>query len=466
MSFLNPNFLWLLPLALFPLFSLFYKGKPKRSRIVSWLLLVKDEEINRKYRLRRDLLVFLRILILSSILIYLARPLPKKYKFDFLFLEKSPYTTKKSSEVGRVYRALRSYYGERVRFYPGNSPDLEGKRIFIFTTFFSVPQGINSSDRVCYDTLPISNMGISWVGFSRGMDTLYLVLANYSRSDSTYQIFIFIDTLPPDRKSVVVKKGEKGSFAYNLKVPFKRLRLLVEPLDDVTEDNALEFDGSLALEKYALLGESKILDLFFGGFLEKVDREEADVVIAINQIPLLSNRNKICLIFSSNPQLVRSLGVEGVKELRDLKINGFKFPRVLALGNKNVNSLESLQKNTYKELDFEGKKIFVFGFVPDPEDNDFVYIPDFWSHLLKIIRVKPIVKYTAEIEKIGKTQGDTLFLMRPPIEPVLKGELIRVWQWMGIGEILRWIKLIKFVFLALWLALLPLEIWLSRKFMV
>ncbi|MGB9916459.1 MAG: hypothetical protein ACPLI6_03890 [Candidatus Hydrothermia bacterium] len=469
MNFLNPLFIYLLPLSMLPLFSLFFKSKPQKIKIVSWLFLIRYKELDRRRKLHRDLIILLRIFILLTILTFLAKPVPNKYKFDKIFVERSAFTARKNLEIKKIYKNLVSFYGNRVELRSisdVNEYSLSGesdrRRFYYFGTHLWIMSIINEVMKHHWDTVAIRDAGIFDLDFSTFPDSLRIGFFNYNLGDTNFNVTL---------------KNTRGSFTRVLKIPQRSKvyfscpiesgiqEVELEANDDVPVDNRIYLNLSTYNRNFYFSGQNKVIETFFANILRKTSSPQfADVLVYVNRLPATNETNKIVFLFTNSRELCNALELRA-KLIPEARIEGLSFNNIIVFNGSKPTSLKDLLIGVKRGLKVGGNKLIVFGVVPDPAENDLLYVPEFWMDLLREIKVFPTIAYSYDDAKIGKVLNDTLYLIRIPdvrLEDVSFANLSK--KHIPIYEILRYLKIVRAVFLAGIALLILLEAALTKLY--
>ncbi|MDD3648716.1 MAG: BatA domain-containing protein [Candidatus Hydrothermia bacterium] len=474
MTFLNPGIFVLLPLVFFPLLSLFLKAKPSKVRIVSWLLLQKKSSIDRKRKIHRNLLLLLRCVILFLILLFISKPVPKRLRFDEIWVKASPATQSRRPELERFSRAASSYYGERVKFFGGeqeleeqfgrNSP---GQRYYIVSNFSSPVVGLSIKDTVFYDTLSIRNAGVKFVDYSVFSDSFYVYVQNYNLQDSIIRVSLRDSSQDLWSREVLIPKGSIVKVGERLPPEHHTFVFSILTHDDVLYDNHVTVIRPFPQLKYQIVGTNIYLEAFFDEFAAASSKDDAKLLVSVRKVPVPGRATQKVLVFTDRfDESLKLFDVPEAKIAGPLEIAGLNFSKVLLFHEGAITDLHTLLKNATFTTSVEGVLYYILGIVPDPEYNDAVYSPYFWSYILDLVGGSLPVAYTDEGEKAGYISQDTLYLL-----DTLEANTARIFvdgfesNWISRRNIVNTINLTKCVILGLLLLTTLLEAHLSRRFL-
>lgn len=469
MSFLNLLFIYLLPLSMLPLLSLFIKSKPQKIKVVSWLFLIRDKELERRRKLHRDLIILIRIFILLTVLVFLAKPIPQKYKFDKIFVERSVFTAQKDLELQKVYKNLMSYYGSRVelRSTPvGNEYYLLGESdsgsFYYLGTPFWIMTLISEVAKHQWDTIAFRDAGIFDVDFSLFPDSVRIGFFNYNLGDSNLNVIVK-NTSGRFTLRFNIPQNSKVYFSCPIKSGIQEVEL--EASDDVPVDNGICLNLSTHNGKFYFSGRNKALETFFGNILFKTSSPQfADVLVYVNRLPDVDETNKIVFLFTNSRDICSALGLRA-RLIPEARIEGLSFNNFIVFNESKPTSLRDLLAAVKTVLEGSENKLVVFGIVPDPVENDLLYVPEFWIDLLRETKVFPTIAYSYDDARIGKVLNDTLYLLKIPdvrLEDVAVANLSK--KHIPIYELLRYLKIVRAVFLMSIVLLILLEAALTKLY--
>ncbi len=130
MSFLNPVFLYFLPLSLFPvLLHLLGRRLTRRLRF-PWvrLLFAVETEGRKRSRIYELLLLIVRCLAVACLILALSKPMiaPQKVEFDKAYLDVSMSMAPHAKEIRELYATLQENFpGREVRFFADKKLEIQ-----------------------------------------------------------------------------------------------------------------------------------------------------------------------------------------------------------------------------------------------------------------------------------------------------------------------------------------------------
>lgn len=474
MNFLNGFALLFLPLVFLPLLSLFLKAKPSRIQIVSWLLLVTKSEIDRKRRIHRNLIIILRCFILFLILLFVSRPVPAILKFDRIYVKNSPLFEHRRKDIEKFIKETVGYYGDRVRIFTNESEiesllALEGNvsRYYVLSNFSRPLTAYSSKGEFFYDTLFIQNAGIKDVDYSLISDSLYILFHNYNLPDTVFKCIVRDSVGELWTGEVTAGKGEYAQFRIKLPESSGLVSIKILPVDDVDLDNALVFSRPLPGITYHMEGDNIYLRSFFNSFLRSSAKEDARILVSVGKLPIPGrNTDKVIIFTDRYSEFLNNLGVQESAEIGPVEVSGWEFSRILFFQKGYAGDISSLLKKSTFSTTVQNMDYSVIGIVPDPDQNEAVYCPYFWNHILDITNVGLPRRYSIDRNKVGGVFNDTLFIL-----DTLEANTERIYiegfekNWLQRSRFLRTIRLLKTLFAGLILSLVILEAYLSFRFL-
>lgn len=464
-------FIFLLPLALLPLLTLFIKTKPQKFKVVSWLILFKESKVEKRWSFYVSIIILIRVSILAIIILFLSKPIPTKYKFDKILFENSAVTEKEISRIRSYFKLLKGFFGERVECL--NVKELKeyckssvGKnlRVYVICSPFLMPDLLSASSDLFWDTLMIKNAGIIDVEPHVGFDSVTVTFINYNLPDSIFEVRIESSGEVVYSDTLIMNTGETKFKSFPIVHTLTSLKLQLFPQDGVDADNEVDIKVPGTLRSYFIEGENRVVDLFFNTFLIKaVSPEEADIIVSLNKIPKVSKKNKLLVVFTNSEKVCDAIGVRA-KIIKNLQINGLNFNNVLALKDTTFNSIDDFIRSSIMKVSSGGRDIIIVGTLPDFKSNEVLYYPLFWSLLLRELKLWYPVSYSYEREKIGKVVNDSLFLLRfqGDFRQVLGVQEVRK-KYLPRMELSGYIRKFRTIFILALSILIMLELFLYRK---
>ncbi len=411
MSFINSNALYLLPFALLPLLSLFLKKPAGRIFLVSWLFLVDRKEMTRKRRIIKDLIVFLRVLILLLLIVFISKPVPKRLNFDLIYFEMGIFSKAIERQLSKDYNTLKSFYGEKLEAFDsvinGERKNRGTFKMYIISDFSS-PLFLNGGNyEIFYDTISIRNVGIRSIRFEPFNGLVYVSVHNYNYPDSNILLSVREFNI---NEVLLIPPGKNLDFPLyfiNLN-EFVTFSLVVN--DDIEVDNQISFKNFPILT-YFDYGNNELIREFLDLFAVGVDRDSAELLIGYNMIPSPGGNTRIILIFLNKPlnQLNMLAGISP-KYLKEVTFDGINLGSALIFKNKKFDDIQDIIEGVTYEVIIDGIKYIFVGMIPELSGNDIAYCPKFWEHLLNLVNFGPQIAYSISEEVVGKMFNDTLFL--------------------------------------------------------
>lgn len=469
MSFINSNALYLLPVALLPLLSLFLKKPAGRIFLVSWLFLVDRREMTRKRRIIKDLIVFLRVLILLLLIVFISKPVPKRLNFDLIYFERGVFSKAIERQLSKDYNTLKSFYGGKIEAFDSVLNVINGKRkdrgtfkMYIISDFSS-PLFLNGGNcEIFYDTISIRNVGIRSIRFEPFNGLVYVSVHNYNYPDSN--ILLSVRELKIN-EVLLIPPGKNLDFPLYFKSQNEFVSFFLAVNDDIEVDNQISFKN-IPILTYFDYGNNELIREFLDLFAVGVDRDSAELLIGYNMIPSPSGNTRIILIFLNKPlnQLNLFTGISP-KYLKEVTFDGINLGSALIFKSKKFEDIQDIMEGVTYEVIIGGIKYIFVGMTPELSGNDLAYYPKFWEHLLRLVNFGPQIAYSISEGVVGKMFNDTLFLFDTlQANPAAEFYKYLNAQHLPRKGIIKLLNIIKYGILLSMLILGVFELVLTRKY--